>query len=404
MLKLTHPILPIKYSMDFKCPFFFFLKIILTFMAHQNHLTMKRAILNISILILFLFCNVLNAQTTVSDGDWTDPLTWGGTPPMGTGTVVINHNVTLDTDYSHTSGTITINASGTLSSTSPDRGFSINYPNGTANLTVDGTFQIARTMLNSGIVTNNGTLEADSLHNSAALTNASGASIDASQFMNNTGGIIENEGQISAINFLNIDTCLNYNEITATDLHNSKYFLNASGGNITVNYDFSNSDTLASPADFINDGMVEVYHNWRNTQFVSGSGRFCVQNNSSNEGDMTGDFDFCDVTGSGIDLNTGYIAGTITFCLYSCFTNMPVAENNENVSVYPNPSDGILHIQSETPLAGIAIKNILGKEVYACRANTKTLKINLSDLTSGIYIIVISGKNDIIITEKFIIE
>ncbi|MEA3448223.1 MAG: hypothetical protein U9Q98_07210 [Bacteroidota bacterium] len=75
----------------------------------------------------------------------------------------------MDTDYSHTSGTITINASGTLSSGSPDRGFSINYPNGTANLTVDGTFQIARTMLNSGNVTNNGTIDADSLLNSAFI-------------------------------------------------------------------------------------------------------------------------------------------------------------------------------------------------------------------------------------------
>jgi hypothetical protein len=101
---------------------------------------MKKS-LSILGLTFLLICNVLYAQTTVSDGDWTNPSTWGGTLPMGTGTVVINHNVTLDTDYSHTSGTITINASGTLTSSSPGRGFSLNYPNGTANLTVDGTFQ-----------------------------------------------------------------------------------------------------------------------------------------------------------------------------------------------------------------------------------------------------------------------
>ncbi|MDA3819502.1 MAG: T9SS type A sorting domain-containing protein [Candidatus Delongbacteria bacterium] len=364
---------------------------------------MKKS-LSILGLTFLLICNVLYAQTTVSDGDWTNPSTWGGTLPMGTGTVVINHNVTLDTDYSHTSGTITINASGTLTSSSPGRGFSLNYPNGTANLTVDGTFQIARTMLNSGIVTNNGTIDADSLLNSASLINADGATIEASQFMNNTGGMIENQGQIIATNFLNLDTCLNYSEITTTDLHNSKYFNNAADGNITVNHDFSNSDTLASPADFINDGMVEVYHNWRNTQAVSGSGRFCIQNNTNNAGDMSGDFDFCDVTGENIDLNTGTIAGTITFCLYPCFSKITSSGKQEDVSVFPNPSGGILHIQSTSELAKVEIKNILGKNIYSSQPGKKTFKIDLSNLTPGIYIIMISDKNKILKTEKIIIN
>ena len=108
---------------------------------------MKKAIYAIAIFIILAMSNSIQAQTTVADGNWSNPATWGGVPPTGSGTVVINHNVTLDIDYAHVAGSITINASGSLTGSTSLRYFALNFPTGTASLTNYGTFHVARVPL-----------------------------------------------------------------------------------------------------------------------------------------------------------------------------------------------------------------------------------------------------------------
>lgn len=79
----------------------------------------------------------------------------------------------------------------------------------------------------------------------------------------------------------------------------------------------------------------------------------------------------------------------------------------EKVSVYPNPSNGVVSIHNEanfTKTQTIEIYNLLGEKIYSMiNENAKDLKINLSDSPKGIYIVKISdGEKSI--SKKIIIQ
>ena len=336
-------------------------------------------------LTLFGMSKTTKAQTvtSVADGNWTSPLTWGGIPPIPGDTVVINHAVTLDIDYGYASGSVTINAAGELNGNSPMRGLALSG----GTLTVHGIFNVARVSLLAGLATNNGTFQNDSLLNATSLTNDSGATLDAAQFLNSIGANFENGGSVASSNLLNIATVTNNGTITTNDLMNSKSFTNTATGVITVNHDFLNSDSLASPAVFTNDGLTMVNNDWRNTDQVEGSGRFCIQNNTSNSGEMSGTFDFCDQTGGSIDANTGTIAGTITYCNSSCTTGWNENSSGPLITVYPNPSSGAFSISINNFPANLQVEmfNVFGERILSKQADSEKIEIDLSKQDSGIY-------------------
>jgi len=71
------------------------------------------------------------------------------------------------------------------------------------------------------------------------------------------------------------------------------------------------------------------------------------------------------------------------------------------ISIYPNPSNSILNIESITPIAEVIITNTLGQIVYKNSSNTKNL--NISHLTNGVYFISVKQKSDMkVYTLKFI--
>jgi hypothetical protein len=343
-------------------------------------------------ILLFVFSLIVHfgsmqAQTTVADGNWSSPMTWGGAPPMGAGTVVINHNVVLDADYSHTAGSITINASGSLSGASALRIFALNYPSGTASLTVNGTFNVARVPVIAGSITNNGNFGADSLANFAVFNNNSGAIFNVSQFANYTTASYTNNGSIICSNLLNTAVFDNYNSIQTTDFMNCKTFTNNNSATVLISHDFFNSDSLASPALLTNNGQVNVGNDWRNDETVEGSGRFCVQNNSMNTGILNGTFDFCDLTGGNIDANTGTVAPTITYCLYSCGP-VSIDDSDKNfVSIFPVPSSGICNISSEYELKVIDILSITGKLMDVVIPFSANIQIDVTSYPPGVYFV-----------------
>ncbi|MDR2009655.1 MAG: choice-of-anchor J domain-containing protein [Bacteroidales bacterium] len=58
-----------------------------------------------------------------------------------------------------------------------------------------------------------------------------------------------------------------------------------------------------------------------------------------------------------------------------------------NVSIYPNPGNGIFNIDIENEKATITVYNILGKEIKKLKLSSDKGKIDLSDQNSGIYFI-----------------
>jgi len=371
-----------------------------------NNIKMKKIIYAMTLLTLLGWSNSTNAQTSIADGNWSNPATWGGAPPLGSGTVIINHSVTLDMDYSHSSGSITIGASGFLYGDSPMRLFSLNYPSGTATLTIDGFFYVARVPLFFGSVTNSGILQADSLLNAAAITNNSMATISTTQLMNSTSGTINNSGAINSTDFFNIETVINAGIMTSNDFTNSKSFTNENIGVIIIARDFSNIDTLASPAIFTNNGNVIVQNDWHNGNQINGSGRFCVYNNTWNSGAMTGTLDFCDQTGGNIDLNTGTIAGTITYCLFPCNVGIDELSKDIVINVYPNPFSTEITLTSDEVFknATLTVYNSQGQTVKQIeKIMGQTVTMFRDNLSSGLYFFRIEEDNKVSKTGKFVI-
>ena len=368
---------------------------------------MKKLFYFFGILLMTAFSLQSQAQTTVQAGNWSSPTTWGGAPPMGSGTVTINHAVTLDLDYSHTSGSITISGTGSLSSTVPMRVIALNYPAGTASLTNNGTFSIPRTALVAGTVINNGTITADSLLNSASLTNGNNGIINADQFFINTMGTLTNNGSVTSTNFLNVETVSNAGTLTTSDLANSKSFTNTGTGTITATNDFLNADTLTSPAIFTNDGQVTVYNEWHNASTVNGSGRFCIGGYSWNSGTMSGTFDFCDQTGSDVDLNTGTIAGTITYCTYSCNIGISALNIEYQFSIFPNPATDVLNLSCEKELrdAELIVLNSLGQTVLSrSNLNGQNISFSVGSLSEGLYFLRVREGNAYTAAFQFTVE
>ena len=72
------------------------------------------------------------------------------------------------------------------------------------------------------------------------------------------------------------------------------------------------------------------------------------------------------------------------------------------LTIYPNPVVDILHINTSYQFDGIYITNIFGQTVYKNISNTT--QINVSNFAPGIYILKTIDKNDLEITQKFIIK
>ena len=363
---------------------------------------MKKTITFLTLFAIFCLSNTSNAQiTSTANGNWTNPLTWGGTTvPTPGSIVIINHIVTLDIDYGYSSGSITINNTGAINSTVPMRGIVISG----GTFTNSGTFSIPRVALFGGTIVNNGAFDNDSLLVQTTLTNNSSGNINATQFMINTGGAYTNYGTTVSANFLNKETTTNYLSMTSNDLLNSKIFNNEAAGTIIIANNFLNSDGSSNTALFKNDGKVKVNNDWRNTDQISGSGKFCVQNNTKNEGNMTGTFDFCDQTGGNIDLNTGTTAGTITYCNFSCNWGINDDVNVSEINPYPNPSNGVFTFNIKSDKLEIEIYDIIGSRIYYSNISSQKSEIDLSKQAKGIYFYQIKNEKAIINSGKIVIE
>ena len=76
---------------------------------------------------------------------------------------------------------------------------------------------------------------------------------------------------------------------------------------------------------------------------------------------------------------------------------------NADLSVYPNPADDILNIESSVQFSDIRIMNITGKTVLHRNAISNNEKIDVSSFTSGIYFVMVESDGSVN-TRKIIIR
>ena len=81
------------------------------------------------------------------------------------------------------------------------------------------------------------------------------------------------------------------------------------------------------------------------------------------------------------------------------YSTISVDENNiNNVTIYPNPTDGDLNIKVDG-MRHISIVNTLGQVVYDNEDNSDNEVINMSQYNTGIYMIRITTENDVIVRQ-----
>ena len=77
----------------------------------------------------------------------------------------------------------------------------------------------------------------------------------------------------------------------------------------------------------------------------------------------------------------------------------------DRISLYPNPTQGILYVLVDNSFQKITVSNILGQESLTRYFESPgKIEINTSDLDPGIYFLTVHGNNGLRNTEKFIVK
>jgi hypothetical protein len=96
------------------------------------------------------------------------------------------------------------------------------------------------------------------------------------------------------------------------------------------------------------------------------------------------------------------------FQAYGTTCDMNVEEmNNGGLSIYPNPSSGILNVESkllESRNSQIQVKDIMGRIAFEKDAQQELEILDLSYLAKGFYVIKLFNDNELIDSKKVILK
>lgn len=378
-----------------------------------------------------IFCGITSfaqpTRTTIANGNATNPFIWDCTCIPSTGDhIVINHNVTLDIDYAVTSGSVTIGASAQLIGNIPTRSLAVTG----GSFNNYGVFTIGNLYHGGGTFNNNGgatiTVTDDFASDLSAVTNNySVFNVNDTAYIN-VNATVNNSGYVTMDYLANAGSFNNTGGYAGIDIYSSGSFSNASGTGLdvaniytsgtfasgasaTISNDFWNSetvtisghmvidgdlwtgDTIAGTATFTNHGTISVAGSLTNSEDINGTGKFCIGATSTNSGNVSGTLDVCDLTGTDFDFNFGTVAGTVTHCSVSCAIGM---EENTYLrfEIYPNPADQefIISLLNAENTA-LTIFNQMGEVVMNQNLNQLKNTIDVSGLSSGIYLVKITG-------------
>jgi len=110
--------------------------------------------------------------------------------------------------------------------------------------------------------------------------------------------------------------------------------------------------------------------------------------------------------------NGNYSVELIVYSADTCFTDTEIqninigttgidkATNNKKINIYPNPANSFIEIKTDLDYSSVSIMDVTGKAIKQLDSQTK---IDISDLTNGIYFIKITGKENTVI-RKFVKE
>jgi hypothetical protein len=363
--------------------------------------------------------------TSVNSGSASNPFNWDCTCiPQFDDEIIINHAITLDTDWIiNNGGAIIVNANGSLTEDADDR--SILVDSGNSTFTNNGITTLTNlaflnnssgTNTNDLIVNNGLYIDTLSVFNNEGAINETDSTFSMGTFSNtgtfltgdfwnggtftntgyvlkdsllNTGSMTSTSGYLQAYDFATSESFnLSGNSFMIVDnnFYNSGSVNVASGRDIRITNDFYSGDSTFSTANIVNNGLIEIGNDFLNGDTLQGDGIFCIGGTSSNVGRIIGNLDICSNTTSDIfNFNTGTIDPTVTNCISNCTVDVAEDIAYLEANIYPVPFSDILNIDAKNKnINSIEIYNSKGQVVWQNKSNTLN-KIDLSQLDQGVY-------------------
>ena len=95
-----------------------------------------------------------------------------------------------------------------------------------------------------------------------------------------------------------------------------------------------------------------------------------------------------------------YYYGVSSFYQGECVTSRVQAPFSGTISVFPNPSSGLFHIDHLPMNSKISCSDLFGKEVFQMTTSQKSIQMELGFLPKGCYLLTVNG----FLVEKLLIE
>ncbi len=186
---------------------------------------------------------------------------------------------------------------------------------------------------------------------------------------------------INAADALNIQTTASYTVLDSLPL----WRINANKP--VANFNYSGGSTI----EFTNSSTNDVTYEWN---FGDGNTSTIENPSHTYATDNTYDVELI------IYSNDSCFSDTITQSVVVMSTRVNDINKNEKLFIYPNPADDFISIKSNLNYTSTSILDVTGKTV---KQVTSSSKIDVSNLTNGIYFIKLIGKENTVI-KKFVKE
>jgi hypothetical protein len=110
----------------------------------------------------------------------------------------------------------------------------------------------------------------------------------------------------------------------------------------------------------------------------------------------------------GINSNMSHRIGTVTFNYVDSTLDLKNIKTLENIKLFPNPTQGIVSISNikSTNLTSIKVYDVLGKliKTFSVKQNLNLIKLDLTSLNKGLYLIQMKSFNGVNSTYKLAIR
>jgi hypothetical protein len=177
-------------------------------------------------------------------------------------------------------------------------------------------------------------------------------------------------------------------EDMAVDQGNRVTFNNFSIDGVSLTA-YTITSTSGSHGTIVPHGNISVYEGDDQSFTITPDGDYAIEDLHINGNSVLNNLEI-DENGIAVYDFTNVTSNQTIHATFYSLTHVPVNENAAEISIYPNPTSGMLRVVGTSSIQRVEIVSLLGRLVYCETTNSKELTLNLSSLSDGLYIALLS--------------